>query len=91
MLHDLALVCYILIENLQNIEHDVHVALNISLTELQFTVIDELSLLWTEWSHHHSMSLCNLKMHKSPRMILHDPRQPCHDADKAVLQDFSSD
>ncbi|KAG0704748.1 hypothetical protein DFH29DRAFT_801414, partial [Suillus ampliporus] len=27
-------------------------------------------------------------MHKSPRMILYDPRQPCHDSDKAVLQEF---
>ncbi|KAG1737365.1 hypothetical protein EDB19DRAFT_1601085, partial [Suillus lakei] len=71
-----------------NIERDVRVALNITLAELRFTVIKELGLLWTEWSQHHSMSLYNLEMHKSLRMILYDPRQPCRDTDKAVLQEF---
>ncbi|KAG1807770.1 uncharacterized protein BJ212DRAFT_1535061 [Suillus subaureus] len=71
-----------------NIECDVHVALNITLAQLQSKVINQLEPLWTEWSHSHALSLYSLEMHKSPKMILYDPRQLSIGANEPVLQEF---
>lgn len=66
----------------------MHIALSIMLAQLQSIVIDQLDLLWFEWLYNHSLSLYNLEIHKSPRMILYNPRQPSLHADELVLQDF---
>ncbi|KAG1793797.1 uncharacterized protein BJ212DRAFT_1211526, partial [Suillus subaureus] len=71
-----------------NIERDVHVALNITLAQLQSEVINQLEPLWIEWSHSHALSLYSLEMHKSLKMILYDPRQPSIGANEPVLQEF---
>ncbi|KAG1804875.1 uncharacterized protein HD556DRAFT_1437045 [Suillus plorans] len=69
-----------------NIERDVRVALNITLAQLQSEVINQLKPLWAEWSRSHSLSLYSLEMHKSPKLILYDPRQPSIGANEPVLQ-----
>ncbi|KAG1886340.1 uncharacterized protein F5891DRAFT_926050, partial [Suillus fuscotomentosus] len=71
-----------------NIEHDVHVVLNITLAQLQSEVINQLERLWAEWSHSHTLSLYSLEMHKSPKLILYDLRQPSIGANEPVLQEF---
>ncbi|OJA08207.1 hypothetical protein AZE42_08903 [Rhizopogon vesiculosus] len=71
-----------------NIERDVRVSLNSTLSELRFIVIEQLNPLWAEWSCNHSISLYLLEMHKAPKMILYDPRRPSHGADEPVLQEF---
>ncbi|KAG1867018.1 hypothetical protein C8R48DRAFT_539143, partial [Suillus tomentosus] len=71
-----------------NIERDVRVALNITLAQLQSEVINQLEPLWAEWSRSHSLSLYSLEMHKSPKLILYNPRQPSIGANEPVLQEF---
>ncbi|KAG1863511.1 hypothetical protein C8R48DRAFT_799339 [Suillus tomentosus] len=71
-----------------NIERDVCIALNVTLTELRSIACNQLDSLWAEWSHNHSLSLHSLEMHKSPKMLLYDPRQPSLNADEPVLREF---
>ncbi|KAG1886721.1 hypothetical protein F4604DRAFT_1917552 [Suillus subluteus] len=71
-----------------NIERDVRVALNITLAQLQSEVINQLEPLWADWSRSYSLSLYSLEMHKSPKLILYDPRQPSIGANEPVLQEF---
>ncbi|KAG2142828.1 uncharacterized protein EDB93DRAFT_1252092 [Suillus bovinus] len=71
-----------------NIECDVHVALNITLAQPQSKVINQLEPLWAGWSRSHSLSLYSLEMHKSPKLILYNPRQPSIGTNEPVLQEF---
>ncbi|KIK32003.1 hypothetical protein CY34DRAFT_111148 [Suillus luteus UH-Slu-Lm8-n1] len=71
-----------------NIERDICVPLNITRAQLRSIVIDQLDPLWAEWSHNYSLSLYTLEMHKSPKMILYDPRRPSEDAHEPILQEF---
>ncbi|KAG1821693.1 uncharacterized protein BJ212DRAFT_1477543 [Suillus subaureus] len=71
-----------------NIEHNVCIALNVTLTELQSIACNQLDPLWAEWSHNHSLSLYSLEIHKSPKMLLYDPWQPSLNADEPVLREF---
>ncbi|KAG1892062.1 hypothetical protein F4604DRAFT_1912793 [Suillus subluteus] len=71
-----------------NIERDVRVPLNITRAQLHSIVIDQLNPLWAEWSHDYSLSLYTLEMHKSPKLILYDPRRPSEDAHEPILQEF---
>ncbi|KAG1736249.1 hypothetical protein EDB19DRAFT_1638011, partial [Suillus lakei] len=71
-----------------NIERDMHVSLSTTRTELRLDIIRHLQSPWTEWSRKHSLTLESLEMHKSPMMLLFDPRQPLYDPDAVVLHDF---
>ncbi|KAG1884006.1 hypothetical protein F4604DRAFT_1919822 [Suillus subluteus] len=71
-----------------NIECDVCVPLNITRAQLRLIVIDQFNPLWAEWSHDYSLSLYTLEMHKSPKLILYDPRRPSEDAHEPILQEF---
>ncbi|KAG1817477.1 uncharacterized protein BJ212DRAFT_1480047 [Suillus subaureus] len=73
-----------------NIERDMHIGLNVTLTELRSIACNQLNLLWAEWSHNHLLSLYSLEMHKSPKMLLYDPQQPSLNADEPVLQDVKN-
>jgi hypothetical protein len=66
----------------------MRVSLTITRMELRLAIIQQLQSLWTEWSCNHSLQLESLEMHKSPMMILFDPREPSQDPDAIVLQDF---
>lgn len=67
----------------------MRVPLTVTRAGLRFSIIQHLQSPWKEWSRDNSqVTLESLEMHKSPIMILFDPREPLNDPDAMVLQDF---
>ncbi|EGN95812.1 hypothetical protein SERLA73DRAFT_76872 [Serpula lacrymans var. lacrymans S7.3] len=68
-----------------NIERDISVSLAITACQLHLTIIDNLQLLWADWSVNCNLSLESLKMHKAPKLLLYDPHMPFKGTEKLVL------